>query len=128
MGQVEETVEALLIRAGQTLEATKTLHEQGFFNDAVSRGYYSMFYAAKALLLSEKINSKSHSAVIHQLNYHFVRSGKLDRKYVRMLSVAMQIREESDYGYVVNPPSADAEAVIVDATEFIATIRFLLQK
>ena len=41
----------LLEGAARRLEAASYLFNLGFFADAVSRAYYSMYFAAKALLL-----------------------------------------------------------------------------
>jgi len=40
----------LMERAGEKLEVARSLLEDGFYSDAVSRAYYAMFYAARALL------------------------------------------------------------------------------
>jgi len=42
--------EKYIENAEEKLEAAEYLLEGGFYNDAVSRAYYSMFYSAKALL------------------------------------------------------------------------------
>lgn len=36
------------------------LFELGYFDDATSRAYYGMFYAAKAVLLSADVDTRSH--------------------------------------------------------------------
>lgn len=70
-----------------------------------------MFYAAQALLKSEEIEVVKHSAVESALGYYFVKAGKIDRKYHRMLINARKIREIADY---------DIDEEIVDPT---ATVR-----
>lgn len=39
-----------LKRATNSFSAAEALISQGLFDDAISRAYYAMFYAAKALL------------------------------------------------------------------------------
>ena len=54
-----------LARARRSLKAAETLVEQSLFEDAVSRAYYAMFYAVKALLIKDDLPvSSKHSAVV----------------------------------------------------------------
>ena len=47
----EKEIEMFIRRARRSLDATHHLFRGGFYEDAVSRAYYSMYFAAKALLL-----------------------------------------------------------------------------
>ena len=44
---------AFMEKATTSLQAAKTLCEQRFYDYAVSRAYYAMFYAAEAMLLGK---------------------------------------------------------------------------
>lgn len=57
-----EYVQYRLESAYKTFEAAKILSENGFWNSAVNRLYYAVFYAVNALLVSNEINTKSHSS------------------------------------------------------------------
>jgi uncharacterized protein (UPF0332 family) len=56
---VKKEVQRLLEKADHALEVAESLYKQGFIQDASSRIYYVMFYAAQALLKSENISSRS---------------------------------------------------------------------
>jgi uncharacterized protein (UPF0332 family) len=49
------------------LQAARLLAEGGFFDFAISRAYYSMFYIAEAFLLGERLAYSKHSAVIGRI-------------------------------------------------------------
>jgi len=83
--------------AYQTFEAAKVLSDNGFWNSAVNRLYYSLFYAVNALLVFNKIQTKSHSSTKSQFSLHFIKSGKLDKKYGRLLSELFDWRQKGDY-------------------------------
>lgn len=51
--------EILMEKAVRKLEAARTLCEHGFYGDAVSRAYYAMFFAARALLTEEHLPEDS---------------------------------------------------------------------
>jgi uncharacterized protein len=45
----------------KTLQAAKLLFDNGHYNSAINRLYYSVFYAINALLVVNEINPQSHS-------------------------------------------------------------------
>lgn len=53
-----DEAELLIEEAGSKLESAKILHENNRYGDAISRAYYSMHYAARALLSTKNIFSK----------------------------------------------------------------------
>lgn len=58
--------EILIQNAHEKLEAAKYLYRKGFYGDAVSRAYYSMFFAAKTLLSIRNIYPKTHRGLVSQ--------------------------------------------------------------
>ena len=48
----------LIEKAERSLKASKTLLDKGYYDFAVSRAYYTMFYYAIALLLTKNITPK----------------------------------------------------------------------
>ena len=52
---MKKEVQGLLEKADHALEVAEALEQQGFTQDASSKIYYAMFYAAQALLKAEKL-------------------------------------------------------------------------
>ena len=46
----------LLEKSRERLIVAQSLHDDGYFEDAVSRAYYAMFFAASSLLLTRDIS------------------------------------------------------------------------
>jgi uncharacterized protein (UPF0332 family) len=59
---------AWIEQADQKIVVAQELLDLGYYDDATSRAYYGMFYAAKAALLSIDIDTKTHAGVLNQLN------------------------------------------------------------
>jgi uncharacterized protein (UPF0332 family) len=87
-----ETIRAWMSLADEKIVVAQRLADLGYFDDAVSRAYYGMFYAAKAALVSIDVDTKSHTGVLSQFNQHSVKTGQIDKKYGRMLALVMQAR------------------------------------
>lgn len=92
-----EEIRKLIEKAEHAIEVAEKLMDYGYPSDAASKIYYSMYYAAQALLKSEGIDVVKHSAVESALGYYFAKPGRLDPKYHRMLIDARKIREIADY-------------------------------
>ena len=54
-----DEIEMLLEKADERIGAAIALFENGYYDDAVSRAYYGMYFAAKALLLTKNISTKT---------------------------------------------------------------------
>jgi len=59
------------------------------YDDVVSKAYYVMFYAAKAALATRRIDARRHSGAIALFGQEFVKSGRLDSHYLRLLTQAI---------------------------------------
>src|SRR3989338_852481 len=111
-------IEANLKRAEDSLQAANKLHEGGFYDAASSRAYYTAFYAAVAVLLSEGLEFGKHSGVIAAIHQNFVKSGKLDKKFGKDLNWLFELRGVADYGEILHVAAEDAQEAIGVAKAF----------
>ena len=129
MGEkLKEKIEKLLEKADRKFEVAKGLFEDGNYDDSISRAYYAMYQAATALLLSSDIVCKTHSGLLKMFSLHFVKSGRIDKRYFDMLSSAKDLRENGDYEAFFIAQEEDAEETLGNAEEFIRKIKRLLDQ
>jgi uncharacterized protein len=83
--------------AFRTFDAAKVLAENGFWNSAVNRLYYSLFYAINGLLVINEIQTKSHSSVKSLFSLHFVKTGKFEKRHGKLFSELFDWRQKGDY-------------------------------
>lgn len=117
--------------AEETLcDAEKMLREGLSPRSVINRAYYSMFYSLLALFISEGINAKTskHSGVIAIFDKEFVHSGKIDRRYSRMLHRMFDTRQECDYKELVEITTEDAAESVTLATEFVQSLKSFMEK
>ncbi|MCG6537487.1 MAG: HEPN domain-containing protein [Syntrophales bacterium LBB04] len=96
-------------------------------NTRSSKVYYSMFYAAQALLKSKEIEVTKHSAVESALGHHFAKPGQIDPKYHRMLIDARKTREIADYDIDEDIMEHVASLRIEEGRAFLEEIKRLLR-
>jgi uncharacterized protein (UPF0332 family) len=113
--------QALLDKAQRSIEAAQSLIQQKFYDFAVSRAYYAMFYVAEALLDQEGLSFSSHAAVISAFGQHLARPGKIPTEFHRQLIDAQAQRTRADYDLQSELSQTDAEIIVSQAQAFLET-------
>ena len=108
--------------AEECLEEAKNLLSNGFYRGVVSRAYYSMYHAAKALLLTKNVTPKKHTGVLRMLGLEFVNKGYLEEIYAEAYKYAFDIRQKADYGVEFKIEKEVAEEVVKNAEIFLQRI------
>lgn len=87
-----------LAKCDEELAAARALVVARLHRPAMTRVYYAAFHAARALLFADGLEPRSHEGVQHLLNLHYIRSGRLETTWNRVLARLQKFREEADYG------------------------------
>ncbi len=112
----------------EKLESSKLLLDNSKYKDSISRSYYAMFSAARALLATKNLDSSKHSGVISLFNQHFVKTGIIGKGLSRLLSEAQEGREKSDYQDFVIISKEEAQKQFESAEVFVREIEKTLKK
>ena len=129
-----------LLRKELSIEPNKT-----FYSSVISHSYYSIFYAAKALLLTKKVSTSSpdiHRRTFDAFKQEFVDTGILDVKlldiYKKLIIRADTLLEifrgekwkRGNFTYHTIPQAnkAPADDSIANAKLFVANIMKILEK
>lgn len=119
--------QTLIQKAKENIEAAVMLIGQGYYDIAISRLYYSMFYCAEAVLLGDNLTFSKHSSVIAAFGQHFAKTERLPQELHRMLIEAQDMRNLSDYDLMAVLNREAAEVLLVKARTFLQAVsEFLL--
>lgn len=118
-----EEVKIFIRKAETKLNTAKILFEEEIYEDAISRAYYSMYYAAKALLRTRNIFTKTHKGLISKLGLEFVKNGEIEAEYASMIATVEERRERADYDAYYEPSRDEAEKIIEDVERFLERIK-----
>lgn len=77
----------LLEKAKASLKAAKMLDNEGFYDFAASRAYYTMFYVAEAFLLDKGMAFSKHAGVHSAFGKHFVKTGLIPPEFPSVTSL-----------------------------------------
>jgi uncharacterized protein (UPF0332 family) len=108
--------------AYKTVEAAKLLADRGFWNSAVNRLYYAIYYAVNALLVLNDIPTKSHSATKSKFSQHFIKTGKIDKKYGKLLAELYDWRQKGDYENIFDYDEDSVKPLFEPVNEMIRII------
>ena len=106
----------------EKLGSAKILLENGKLKDSISRSYYAMFTATRALLATKHFDSSKHSGVVSLFNQHFVKKGIVTNDLGRMLMKGKDLRQDGDYKDFVEISMEEAQEQYGNAERFIEEI------
>ncbi len=109
-----------LAKARRLLAAAEHLARGGFHEDAVSRTYCAVFHAASALLATIGRTVRTHDGLRAAIGEHFIRPGRLEARFGRVLARAAADRNDADYNSAAVFGAEDAVEAIANATSFLA--------
>lgn len=113
--------------AEERLKSSKILLDAGSYKDSISRSYYAMFTAVRALLAIDGQDFSKHAGVIAYFQKEYIKSGKIEKKYSKYISQAFQIRNNTDYSDFFIVSVQDAQEQYEKAKEFFEMIKAYLQ-
>jgi len=115
-----------LQQAEETLKEAKKMVDSEFSpRSIINRAYYSLFYALLALFIKAGLQMKTskHSGVISLFDKEFIKTGKIDKQYSKILHDVFDARQEGDYKEFVELSAEDAAGFIKGAEKFIGLVK-----
>lgn len=95
--------------AKEKLKSARLLLDAGQYKDSISRSYYAIFSAVRAVLAKDKIDFSRHSGVIAYFQKEYIKTGIFDKRYSKELQNAFLIRNSCDYDDFFLVSKQDAE-------------------
>ena len=116
----KELIQYRIERAHATLKDAHNLFSQNSTPaSVVNRSYYSMFYAALALLATIGQQSSKHQGVLALFDQHFIKTKILSKDMGKFLHKAFDMRQTGDYEEEAELTMQDAQHSLGFAERFI---------
>ncbi len=112
----------LILKEGRDAFALKN------YGNAVSRSYYAIFTAMRALLAMKGLDSKTHSGVFALFNQHFVKENLLPKGFGKLARDAKDIHERADYEDFVIVTRESAADSLEKADSFLKKVEPVLRE
>ena len=88
---------------------------------------YTILHATKAALILGGISVESHSAARRLFGRHFIKTGRFDVKYAKILNTEQDMRYRADYDSMYVAHEQDAKECVNDAEDFLHAIEHYLK-
>lgn len=125
----KDLIQYRLERADESLQDAKILYKnEGSPSSIVNRAYYSIFYAALALLVTEKVEPTKHSGVLAKFDELFIKRGIFPKEMSKIIHQAFDMRQAGDYQKSVTITKEQAIDILESAEKFIKTVEEELTK
>lgn len=123
----EDYVRYRLQRAEESLEDALILARENRWNAVINRLYYACFYTVLALLLTHKIESRTHDGVRTQFGLIFIKPRIIDKKFGQLYSKLFDFRQKGDYGDLFDFDEMTVSPLIKQVRDFIDEIKKHIQ-
>jgi len=120
----KEMIEKEITSAEYDLSRSKESIENKDYKWASVQAYYSMFHAAKALVLKKGYREKNHYCLIVAIRELYVKDGTMKEEFADTLELCMHLRHDADYGLIYDKESP--EIAIRYAQQFLSVTKKLL--
>ena len=120
---MNEDIKDAIAHAEDSLIEAKVLFANHLFKGAVNRCYFAYFWLVRGLLFQEDIFTKSHNGVQTKFSEHFIKTGKLPKKYNDYLSVLQASRGAVDYDLESEFSEEDVKRYLDWVEEFLSYVK-----
>jgi len=107
------------------MEAQNTL-AGGYCDSSVLASYMAMFHSARAILFFDGWREKSHACIARYLEELYVKTGRLEKKWVELLDHHREIRHNEQYDLSFSSTQKEAEEALKSASDFLEIMKKLL--
>lgn len=96
------------------------------FDSSVLSSYLVMFHSARAILFFDGYREKSHACVARYLEEKYVKTKKLEKKWIELLDHHREVRHEDQYDLSFFSTDEEAKNALESAKQFLERMRQLL--
>lgn len=121
-----ELIDLRIDNAQTAIKDAVLLLDNDSVRSAMSRTFYSMFYAVSALAIADSKSFRKHRALLAYFHKQYASTKIFDRKHGRALQKAFEDRSEADYQDYIHITAEQVKDRIEEAKEFLVAVQTYL--
>jgi uncharacterized protein (UPF0332 family) len=126
--ETQDLIDLRLAQADESLAEARLLVERGMRLGAMDRIYFTMFYAACALLATREFGPSRDGNVAAKFHREFIKTGLIPPEIGERFKRAVQLHQEADLGAKTPPAAERLQSLLTDAESFLTTTKLFLAK
>ena len=111
-----------LAQAKECLVAAQVNIDADSYKTSANRSYYAIFHAMRAILALDNFDSKKHSGIISTFRQQYIKTGKFEGRFSKIITGASLIRNKSDYDDFYIAEKSKISKQLEDAKEFLLAV------
>lgn len=119
---MDNLVKYRLELSSERLKSAEILFQSGQFKDSISRSYYAIFTAVRAILATVPIDFAKHAGVIQYFHKEYIKTGKIDSYFGKIIETAFKVRNSCDYNDFYLVSADDAKTQLENAKAFLQMV------
>lgn len=123
----DKLVQHRLAKARSVQTEGRLLFDHNMLSASVNRIYYSMYHALSSLAIHAGFSTGKHGQLIGWFNKEYVKNGKVDSSFSKMITKAFEKRMDSDYDDFSVFSNEEVQLMLLENEMFIQMIDELLQ-
>ena len=113
-------------QAKESISEVEILIDKNLLTLAINRIYYGMFYMLLALALRKGFKTSKHNQLIGWFNKEFVKTGKINQKFGKIINKGYEDRTDGDYGIFIQFEKVEVLSKLDDMKMFISELELLI--
>lgn len=113
-------------KAEKWLKESEKVFKSEAYDSSVLSSYLTMFHSARAILFFDGYREKSHACVARYLEERYVKTKKLEKKWVELLDHHREIRHNNQYDLSFFSTDDDAKNALESAKQFLERMKQLI--
>jgi uncharacterized protein (UPF0332 family) len=123
-----DEVELFIKESSERIINAKILFDNKRYNLCISEIYYSMFYAAKALLKFKNKKAKRHAGIMNLFSKEYVQTNEFSKDIAKLYFRSEKKRIDADYESIIQFNRKQAENSIEDGEIFLKECKKYISK
>ena len=113
-------------KADKWLKDSVTTLKSKSYDSSVLASYMAMFHSARAILFRDGFREKSHACIARYLEEVYVKTGKLEKKWIELLDHHREVRHNDQYSLDFFSTKEDAVHALESAEKFCSRMKGLI--
>jgi uncharacterized protein (UPF0332 family) len=122
----EDKADRSIKKAEKWAEEAKKAFKGRAFDSSVIASYMIMFHSARAVLFFDGFREKSHICIARYLEERYVKTGKLEKKWINLFDYHREVRHNDQYDLTFFSTEEEARKALESATKFLERMKLLL--
>ena len=121
-----DTARKMFAMAQEKRNVAQQLHDNGNYNDAISRAYYAVFHLVSMVMFLHGKTYSSHSQLIGAFNKELIATEALPKAVGKAVRLLFDLRQGADYDFYQRIDPQESYQALEDTAQIFTSIQIYI--